>query len=315
MKNTQVVERIQNLTDWVFDKTGTLNENHPELEYFGDALTEHQKLMIYSLCSRSMHPESRALARHLKADRELAPEDFEEIPGKGIKGRIAEDHILIGSPAFVKGQGDIDEKGIWVAINGKSLGYYKSLKKPREGINEMLKRWRLKMQGHQFHLLSGDHDTERPVMQDLLGTDACLKFRQSPEDKLRYIKELQKENKKVAMMGDGLNDAGALKQSEVGIVLTEDVNNFTPASDVIIHARVLADFDRFLRFIHNSQWVLYLAYGVAFCYNVIGLAFALQGKLSPVLAAIIMPLSSVTIVAIGLGAVYLYYRSFQFKEN
>ena len=107
------------------------------------------------------------------------------------------------------------------------------------------------------------------------------------------------------MLGDGLNDAGALQQADVGIVIAEDTNNFTPACDAILDAQQFRMLPDFIRYAQSSLKVVYGAYGLAFIYNVIGLSFAVQGTLSPVIAAILMPLSSVTIVAFGVGMTYL----------
>ena len=125
-----------------------------------------------------------------------------------------------------------------------------------------------------------------------------MRFLQSPFDKLEYVKQLQEENEVVLMLGDGLNDAGALKSSDIGISVSEDINNFTPASDGILEAssfRLLGDF---LRFSQISRKIIILSFIVSFLYNIIGFGFAVQGLLSPVVAAILMPLSSISVVVL-----------------
>jgi Cu+-exporting ATPase len=126
-----------------------------------------------------------------------------------------------------------------------------------------------------------------------------LRFQQSPNDKLQFIKNLQQQDEHVLMIGDGLNDAGALRQSDVGIVVTENTSNFTPASDAILGSSRFQDLPLFIRFTRGSIRLVYGAYFLALIYNVIGLSFAVQGTLSPVIAAILMPSSSVTIVLFG----------------
>ncbi|MEL7228059.1 MAG: ATPase P, partial [Cyanobacteria bacterium J06576_12] len=123
------------------------------------------------------------------------------------------------------------------------------------------------------------------------------------------IKSLQDQGRKVLMIGDGLNDAGALQQSEVGMVVTEDVNNFTPACDIILSSRQFADLQEILHYASAVIRVVYLAFVLAFIYNVIGLSFAVQGLLSPLIAAILMPLSSITIAVVGVvGSGWLFRR-------
>lgn len=101
------------------------------------------------------------------------------------------------------------------------------------------------------------------------------------------------------MIGDGLNDAGALQQSDVGLVIAENTNNFTPASDAILDAKHFANIPALLSYSRTSNRLVMYAYVLAIFYNIIGLSFAVQGLLSPVVAAILMPLSSITIVTFG----------------
>jgi Cu+-exporting ATPase len=111
------------------------------------------------------------------------------------------------------------------------------------------------------------------------------------------------------MIGDGLNDAGALQQSEVGLVIAENTNNFTPASDAILDAKRFADIPDLLHYSRTSNRLVIYAYVLAIVYNIIGLSFAVQGLLSPVIAAILMPLSSITIVTFGVISSRLAGRS------
>lgn len=104
------------------------------------------------------------------------------------------------------------------------------------------------------------------------------------------------------MLGDGLNDAGALRQAEVGIVVAEDVNNFTPACDAVLDAKEFGQLPQYLEFAKKGIHLVYAAWILAALYNVVGLWFAVQGELSPVVAAILMPLSSLTIVGFGLAS-------------
>lgn len=121
-------------------------------------------------------------------------------------------------------------------------------------------------------------------------------FRQSPQAKLDYIKKIQSEGDVVLMIGDGLNDAGALKQSDVGISISEDAANFSPSCDGILEAKSFPKLIEFIRFSLTSKKIIYISFIISFFYNVIGLGFAVQALLSPVIAAILMPLSSISVV-------------------
>jgi Cu+-exporting ATPase len=127
-------------------------------------------------------------------------------------------------------------------------------------------------------------------------------FNQTPKNKLAYVQSCQAEGETVMMVGDGLNDAGALMQSDVGIVISEESNNFTPACDAILGADVFSSFLSYLTYLRKARGIIMGAFILAFLYNVAGLYFAVQGALSPVVAAILMPLSSITVMAYGLLA-------------
>src|SRR5690606_12043380 len=134
----------------------------------------------------------------------------------------------------------------------------------------------------------------------IFGKNTQLLFRQQPQGKLDFVKKLQSEHHKVLMIGDGLNDAGALQQSDAGIVVTENTNNFTPACDGILHSKQFEILPKLTTFAKKCIHLVYYAYALAFIYNVFGLSYAVLGIFTPVVAAILMPLSSVTVVLFGL---------------
>ena len=126
---------------------------------------------------------------------------------------------------------------------------------------------------------------------------------QKPEDKWNYINRLQKNGEDVLMLGDGLNDAGALVKSNTGIAVTEDITSFTPASDAILDADRISDLDSFLQFSQTSRKIIYLSFVISFLYNIIGMGFAVFGKLTPIIAAVLMPVSSISVVIFATFAV------------
>lgn len=298
LKNIHVLESLKKVQTIVFDKTGTLTGAHQaDAEYRGEPLSAEERRMLQSLVRHSSHPASRQIDRWAgEAGEPCAIENFEEIPGQGIQGLVMGRRVKVGSRSFAgAGEGE----GVFVQIDGVVKGRFELSAPYRPGLRELVENLRSRF---RLFLLSGDNDRERARWESVFEEDNALHFNQSPADKLQFIKRLQEGGQKVCMIGDGLNDAGALRQSDAGIVLTEDANNFTPASDAILHAEQFERLPALLRFASRNIQLVYAAYGFAVVYNIIGLSFAVRGALSPVVAAILMPASSITIVVFGVVA-------------
>ena len=297
LKNVFVLEALRSVQAIVFDKTGTLTGiQQAGIKYLGEPLSSQERKAVQSLVRQSAHPASRQIDHWLGDTGEPSDvTDFEEITGKGVRGLVLGKRLKVGSGSFVQAPVSQGE-GVFVEIDGKLLGRFETGNQYRNGLWEVMRDLKSKF---QLYLLSGDNDRERERLEALFDDTKVLHFNQSPADKLNFVKELQAKGLKVCMIGDGLNDAGALRQSDVGIVLTENTNNFTPASDAILHA---GQFDRLpdlLDFSRKNINLVYGAYGFAVVYNIIGLSFAVQGALSPVVAAILMPASSISMVFFG----------------
>jgi len=301
LKNTAVIEALSSFSSVVFDKTGTLTvRERGEVAYEGEALRQEEKAALLAATSASNHPASQQIAQHLSRSLngtpQPRPDRWEEVVGQGIRATFGNLALRLGAPAFV-GLSDTDKRGgVYLRFNDRQKGRFQLRSYYRPGTRELMNA--LGTQAERY-LLSGDNDRERPSLEPFFGSNGHMRFEQKPEEKLAFIRRLQEQGEQVLMIGDGLNDAGALKQSDCGIVVTENTNNFTPASDGILFAGVFQRFPTFLRFARRSIRLVYGAYGIAFVYNVIGLSFAVQGLLSPVIAAILMPLSSITIVLFG----------------
>lgn len=299
LKNTNVIERFQKIDCIVFDKTGTLTESRQNLgvDYAGRTLETTEKRQLAALAQQSTHPLSRAIRQWAyQGDTGISVHHFEEKTGKGISGQIEQHQFQLGSADFLDVAPLLSDKGqVFLRIDGKLVGNFTIHNRYRSHFSELIAQLKPK---YELHLLSGDNDRESSFLSSYFPGDH-LHFKQSPEDKLRFIRSLQESGKKVMMIGDGLNDAGALQQSEVGLVITENTNNFTPASDAILDAQYFEKIPQLLDYGRRSNRLVIYAYVLAILYNIIGLSFAVQGLLSPVIAAILMPLSSITIVAFG----------------
>lgn len=309
LRNAQTIEDIAKTTHIVFDKTGTLTSaREQDITYEGTPLTPEQEEQVAALAAGSSHPLSKSLYRHLDSGRRLTVTDFKETTGLGIEGVIGHQRLKVGSYAFVTGHQSRPAAGttVYVSIGGQVYGYYLFSNHYREAVPRLLQE--LKGE-YRLSVLSGDNETEKENLQRLLGSRATLLFHQKPEDKLRYIEQLQQQGEKVMMIGDGLNDAGALRQSNVGVAVAEQTNNFTPSSDAIIEARQLPRLTKFIRLSRANRNIVVASFVLSIVYNIIGLFFAVQGTLSPLIAAILMPSSSLSIVLITFGSSSLLGRS------
>lgn len=301
LKNADVIERLASVDAVVFDKTGTVTYgNIPDVSFSG-FLSMEDRAAIKLITSASTHPLSTQISRSILEQPASKLSYFKEIPGKGIQAMINGRFIQVGSAAFVgsPGQLDPDSTIVFVAINNEIRGYFTVRVRTRENIKNMLDRLGKKC----VALLSGDNEADRLKMSQLFNPSVQLLFNQDPHDKLSFISSIQKEGKKVLMVGDGLNDSGALKQSDVGIGVTDSTSVFTPACDGILAGENLVQLDKFIDLSKSSSMILKIAFGISFFYNAIALSFAVTGHLTPLVAAILMPVSSISVVGFSSFAV------------
>jgi Cu+-exporting ATPase len=149
---------------------------------------------------------------------------------------------------------------------------------------------------YKLIVLSGDNDGESESLQQLLPSNTDLIFNQKPEQKLDFINQLQLNGGNVMMVGDGLNDAGALMEADFGIAVSDDMGYFSPGCDAIIMGSSLFKLDSLSRIVKRGKRVIWWSFFISILYNVVGLSFAVSGNLNPMIAAILMPASSISIV-------------------
>lgn len=304
LKDTTVIEQAAKIDTVVFDKTGTITTNQRDsIKYEGIELSiEEQELLTGSLRA-SNHPLSRALYKVLQKNSISTPEVFHEHVGQGLETSSKDLSLKIGSAAFVKEKfingtsvqkrEELEKTSVHISSNDQYKGCFTFHNSYREGLSSLFTSLG---KNKELIILSGDNDGEQERLEQLLPGGTRMFFNQKPGDKLQFIKDLQKQNKRVMMVGDGLNDAGALAQSDVGIVISEDINVFSPACDGILDARNFGKFHDFFELSSKAISVIKWSFILSLCYNLIGLGFAVSGNLMPVVAAILMPLSSISIV-------------------
>jgi P-type Cu+ transporter len=298
LKKTEVLEELSRIDTIVFDKTGTITQNDTfKIEMDDLRMDDNEIPLLKSLVRHSSHPLSLALYQSLTGDGLKDVGDFLELPASGLAGMIEGRLVMAGSEEFASSK-VMDLKTyssrVFVSIDGRPMGFISIRNRYRPGMAQAIRDLKRK---YDLHLLSGDNDAEKQVLLPLFGDEKALHFRQSPQDKLHYIEKLKSSGKTILMVGDGLNDAGALKESHVGITIAENVYHFLPACEGILDADNFEQLPVFLNFCRTSMRIVKAGFIISFIYNIIGISFAASGYLTPVISAILMPLSSVTAVA------------------
>lgn len=310
LRDAFVIEQLGYINHIVFDKTGTLTEDANNYTLTGDEFTKEEIRAIYTVASSSKHPYSKALVKYLGKQDKVPVDDWKEYVGQGVYAKAEEFVVQIGSETFTNSRGRATENAAcYVRVDGK-VAALNVTPKFRSSIPQIIPQ--LKKQYH-LSLLSGDNSRQLAAMQELFSTDSKLLFEQKPIDKLQYIESLQQQGEKVIMMGDGLNDAGALQQSNVGITLAADINNFTPSCDAILDAKKFDRLPELLSLAKRGRWIINLTFAISIIYNIIGLSISMYGSMNPLIAAILMPASTITIVLITTGLSTLFAKRLHLK--
>ena len=303
LKKAEVTEAISKIRSIIFDKTGTLTSSEAKPVYTGKKLSIEQLTVLKSVFGNSSHPLSRLIHDSLPDCEKITLNSFTEETGKGFTASINEHTVKVGSAEYLQIQQEekLNESRVYIDLDGYK-GYYSIKSGYRRNVFDMLKDLR---KYYSLKLLSGDNDSEKYKLEPFFDE---LRFNQRPADKLSFLRGEKGEQ---MMVGDGLNDAGALKVADVGIAISEDIHQFSPACDAIMSADKITLLPAILRYSKRVRTIVYLAFGISFLYNVVGLSFAVSGHLTPLVSAILMPVSSVTVVAFVTGMVTRESRLFR----
>jgi Cu+-exporting ATPase len=297
VRNANVLESLSEADTIVFDKTGTISlQEGSEIRFECGALSAYEQQLVRSLAIQSNHPLSKVVTTSLPVQKLLQVKKFTEVKGMGSHAVIDGQQLKLGSEEFVTGfrsTRSTDASKVYVSVNGEVLGYFAIKTAYREGLVGLIHYLK---QDYKLAIISGDNNAEERLLRKVFGYNAQLLFECSPQKKLNYIRWLQDNGHRVIMIGDGLNDAGALQQSNAGIVISDDVNNFSPACDAILDGKRFSHLKHILDYCKKEKGIIYGSFVISILYNIIGLYFAVQADLSPVIAAILMPFSSVTII-------------------
>nr|WP_299422467.1 heavy metal translocating P-type ATPase metal-binding domain-containing protein [uncultured Emticicia sp.] len=312
VKNQGVIQLLNEVNEIVFDKTGTLTESnsvgqYPEkVSFVGAKLSEFELKLVKTITMQSAHPLSTMIAKSLniKVFKALPIDYFQEFQGEGIESSINGNLVRLGKGGFINSASNKEVKHThsFLEINGVLIGYFIIEPVYRKNWQTILTNL---SKSYKLFILSGDNDTDKDKLAPFFNGNAIF-FKQKPQDKLNFINNEQQNGNRVLMVGDGLNDAGALRQSNVGIAISEDIKLFSPACDAILDASKFGQLADFLKFSKTSLNIVKASFILSLVYNFVGISWAVTGELSPVLAAIFMPLSSISVVLFSVGLTHLF---------
>jgi Cu2+-exporting ATPase len=319
-KGGEFMEELAKPALIVFDKTGTLTLGQPELvAWLGDAAWQRP---LRAAEARSGHPLARSIQRAFPAN-ELTVEDLHELPQGGITAKVAGQALLVGSPALVaerlgrlpawaerlvQTHAESGRTPVLLAAGGavKAVAAFGDTVRPeaRSSLQQLAKL------GFRFHILSGDHQSvvDRVALELGVPFDAA-RGGQTPEAKLEWIARLRREGERVIMVGDGVNDAAAMAAATVGIAVHGGAETCLRAADVFATREGLEPILEAVQGSRRALAAIRRGIIISLAYNVVGIGLAVLGVLSPLVAAILMPLSSISVVSLALRA-----KSFERKE-
>lgn len=310
VRDAEALETLHQVDTLVVDKTGTLTEGRPRLvlpEVPDQELLEDMRLAA-SLERGSEHPLAAALVRAAE-ERGLTleqAEGFAALPGKGILGRVSGQALVLGTPALLREQGiacpseaELDRsrtQGQTVVLLAKNGQFVRSLAVAdpiRTTTPEAIQQ--LRREGLSLVMLTGDSKATAAAVARELGIEEVV-AEVLPHEKNAALRKLQEAGRKVAMAGDGINDAPALAQADVGIAMGTGTDIAKESAGVILVQADLRALVRARRLSRATMRAIRQNLFLAFAYNGVSIPLAALGLLSPVLASVAMSLSSLSVI-------------------
>jgi Cu+-exporting ATPase len=314
IKSAEAFESLHKVDTIVLDKTGTITTGEMSInEIYGNKDDFDKVISIEKL---SEHPLSKAFINYKKDYKNYIVKDFKYIPGEGVIGQVDNDEFIIGNIELIKNNKvkinkEFDEQIKSRSLDGKTLILIAKNKKIESlvSISDTIKEDSklaidtLKKIGRNVYLLSGDNEATTKSVADELGISNYY-YGVKPDGKLEKIKELIKDGHKVAMIGDGVNDAPSLKLATVGIAIGAGTDIAIDSADVVLAKSSLVDVIAAIelsdKVVKNIKMNLFWA----FFYNVIMIPLAagilyfapIYIELNPMIASLAMSLSSITVV-------------------
>ncbi|MHB8970673.1 MAG: heavy metal translocating P-type ATPase [Pirellulaceae bacterium] len=321
VKNAEALERLEKVTTLVVDKTGTLTEGKPKLIDVlptGGFNTKEFLRLAASLEQNSEHPLAAAIVQGAKDQGIVfeAVKDFRSVTAGGVRGTVADRAVMIGKPDFLRNEKITDlepleasavklqedgKTAMFVAIDGKAAGILAVADPIKDTTAEAIRE--LHTLGLKLVMVTGDNRRTAAAVASQLGLDA-VQAEIEPAGKVAYVKKLRAEGKHVAMAGDGINDAPALSEAEVGIAMGTGTDVAMQSAGITLVRGDLRDIAKAIRLSRATMWNIRQNLFFAFLYNALGIPVAAGVLypffgllLSPIIAGAAMSLSSVSVIS------------------
>ncbi|HYA88166.1 MAG TPA: heavy metal translocating P-type ATPase [Nitrospirota bacterium] len=318
MKGGDVIERAKNIDTVVFDKTGTITEGKPSLiACHGIGRTDAEALRLAASLERiSEHSIGKAITAAQGSHDYEDVSAFSALPGKGIRGFIGGKEALLGSREFVErdGTGRRMEDGevafaasreaggatvVYLAYGGEAAGIFAVSDPPRREAADAIEL--LKRRGLDIVMITGDTIATAEAVAKTVGIER-VQAQRSPVQKAEEIRKIRTAGKRCAMIGDGINDAPALVEAEVGIAMGRATDIALESADIVLMRSDLRLVHQALRLATKTFSVIRQNLFWAFFYNAVAIPLAIAGVLHPIMSAGAMALSSLSVVGNSLRA-------------
>lgn len=286
----QALERLSTVTDVVFDKTGTLSDGAPTLaqvQAIGDMQADNALTIAAALEQGSTHPLAAAFA-HVRVP--VRAEGVRAVRGQGLEGMVDGVMWRLGQAGFAAA-GE-DDGHIWLGDGTRGVARFSVRETARDDAAQAVTQ--LQQAGLRVHLCSGDGQQAVQQFAKPLGIEQALS-RQTPEDKLAYVRALQQQGRRVAMVGDGINDAPVLAGADVSIAMGQGAALATRAADLVLTGTRLARIGQAITLAHRTRSIIRQNLAWALLYNIIALPVAAAGLVTPWIAALGMAGSSLLV--------------------
>ena len=302
VKDGTSIEELAHIDEIVFDKTGTLTYGRPEVSKVISNTPDEMMYLLSSLESHSEHPLAKAIVKHYNNDDFAQVEDFKMHIGSGVSGTINGAKIIAGNKKLLKSEKIkinevIPENGeiiIYVSKNGENIGNVCLRDTLRENTKDTI--WNLKGLKVRATLLTGDNEKTAKYIAEQVKV-RNIRFNCLPEDKTEYIKKEQIKGNKVAMIGDGINDAPSLKKANVGIAMGDIGSDVSvEAADIALVNDNIEDLPHLIATSRKTIKTISISIGFALTLNIIAMTLAIFGLLNPIEGALIHNIGSVIVI-------------------